>query len=157
MLIKSNLATVLDFGSPNGTTLMGGKSDGVKIPGMQLIPGLNEIDPEVWAMWTTGRAKCAGLDWHLAEKHIEVVKVEVEPADEEGQSIVRVVSADDFADLNAGDAIDLVKETFDVAILKMWFEAEKEGKSRTTVGDALLKQRELLEASVAETDNDPSG
>lgn len=156
MLIKNNLPTVLDFGSPNGTTLRdpGGKNNGVKIPGMQLIPGTNEVDPETWEMWTNGRAKCAGLDWHLAEKNVEVVKVEVEPADKDGQSIVKTVSAGDFAELKADDAIALLKETFDLAMLKEWGNAEHREKNRVTVLDAVTAQIELLEAQVEGTENE---
>ncbi len=154
VLVKSNLPTVLDFGSPpHGTTLKdpGGKNHGVKIPGFQLKPGVNEIPLEAWEMWTTGRAKCAGLDWHLSEKHIEVVKVEVEAADESGHSVVKAISADDFVDLRADDAIPLVKETFDVTMLKTWGKTEHDGRDRVTVLEAITEQIEMLETQVAGT------
>jgi hypothetical protein len=161
MLVKNNLPTVLDFGSPLGTTLKdpGGKNHGVKIPGLQLIPGMNDVDPEAWAMWTgDGRAaskgaggKPAGLDWHVAVKNVEVIKVEVEPPDAEGHSVVKTVSADEFADLKAEDAIDLAKECFDVEMLNMWGEAEDKGKRRSTVFAALREQIELLNTQASGT------
>ena len=156
MLVKNILPTVLDFGCPNGTTLKdpGGKNHGVKIPGMSLIPGNNEVPKETWETWTTGRAKCAGLDWHLAKKNLEVVKVEVEAPDKDGQSIVRTVSAEDFAGLNAGDAIGLVKETFDMQMLSAWHRAEREAKDRSTVLDAIKIQGEMLEAQASDTDGE---
>jgi hypothetical protein len=161
MLVKNNLPTVLDFGSPLGTTLKdpGGKNHGVKIPGLQLLPGMNDVDPAAWAMWTgEGRAaskgaggKPAGLDWHLQEKNVEVVKVEVEPADDAGHSVVKTVSGDEFADLRAEDAIAVVKETFDVRLLDTWGEAENDGKGRRTVLAALEEQVDLLNTQVSGT------
>jgi hypothetical protein len=164
MLVKNNLPTVLDFGNvPHGTKLHdpGGKNHGVFIPALQLMPGANEVDPEAWEMWTTGRAasvgaggKPAGLNWHLAQKNVEVVKVEVEAPDKDGHSVVKTVSADDFADLKADDAVDLVKETFDIAMLKVWLAAEEDGKDRITVESAIDDQIEMLGAQVAGTENE---
>lgn len=165
MLVKNNLPTVLDFGSwPNGTKLHapGTANHGVFIPALQLLPGMNEVDPEAWAMWTgDGRAaskgaggKPAGLDWHLSQRNVEVVRVEVEEPDKDGKSIVSTVSADDFADLGAYDAIDLVKETFDTAMLRAWAKAEMGGKERTTVMEAIQNQIEVLEAEVLGTENE---
>ena len=168
MLVNNNLPTVLDFGSyPNGTKLHdpGGKNEGVFIPGLQLQPGMNEVDPKAWAMWTgDGRAaskgadgKPAGLDWHIAQKNVEVVKVEVEKADESGQSIVKTVDAKDFADLSADDAIALVKETFVIGMLNTWSTAESDGKHRTTVLQALMDQVELLEMEAKGTTDEANG
>lgn len=167
MLVNNHLPTVLDFGSyPNGTKLRdpGGKNDGVFIPGLQLKPGMNEVDPEAWAMWTTGRAaskgaggKPAGLNWHVAVKNVEVVKVDVDEPDEDGNQTVKVAKAEDFADLKAKDAIALVKETFVVSMLEAWDEAEAEGEDRTTVKNAIDAQIELLEMKAKGTTDATDG
>lgn len=165
MLVKNNLPTVLEFGSyPNGTKLHspGTANHGVFIPGIQLLPGMNDVDPEAWAMWTgEGRAaskgaggKPAGLDWQLSVKNVEVVRVEVEAPDETGQSIVKTVASSDFAELKADDAIDLVKETFDLALLRAWATAEKDGKERSTVLGAVDDQVAVLEAQVSGTEEE---
>ena len=168
MLVTNNLPTVLDYGNyPNGTKLHdpGGKNEGVFIPALRLMPGMNEVDPEAWAMWTgDGRAaskgadgKPAGLDWQVAVKNVEVIKIEVEAADESGQSIVKVVSASDFAELKADDSITLVKETFVVSMLDAWAEAEKQGKDRTTVQNAIEAQIELLEQTASSATDEADG
>jgi hypothetical protein len=160
MLVKNNLPTVLDF---PGTTLRapGTENDGVVIPSIHLLPGTNDVDPEAWAMWTTGRArskgkdgKPAGLNWHLDVRNVEIVKVEVEPADKDGHSVVKTVTDADFAELKAADAIELAKETFDLARLNAWVKAEEKGKDRTTVLDALADQIDVLEAEVTGTEDD---
>jgi hypothetical protein len=164
MLVKNNLPTVLDFGNwPNGTTLHapGTKNHGFFIPAIQLLPGINPVDKEAWDMWTTGRAaskgaggKPAGLNWHLQEKNVEVVKVETEADEGSGQSIVTTVSSEDFTDLGAGDAIAIVKETFDLQMLEAWGEAESEEKDRTTVLNAITSQIEMLGAQASDTTDD---
>ena len=178
MLVKNNLPTVLDFGSfPNGTKLHGPGTEnhGFKIPGIQLLPGMNEVDAAAWAMWTgEGRAASkgangapAGLDWHILVKNVEVVKVEVEEADEKGHSIVKTVGADEFADLSANDAIALVNqtgygltsglETFVAAMLNKWGEAEDEGKHRATVFAALREQLDLLQKEALSAEDPADG
>jgi hypothetical protein len=160
MLVINHLPTVLDYGSPMGTTLKdpGGKNHGVKIPGLQLLPGTNDVDPEAWEMWTTGRAasvgaggKPAGLNWHLAVKNVEVVKVDAGETTEAGHSVVKTVSAGDFANLRADDAIDLIKDTFDVEMLNRWGNAEDKGKRRSTVFTALREQIDMINTQASGT------
>ncbi len=82
---------------------------------VMLVPGVNNITPEEWEKFKAPK---------LAQ--ILIDKGEIVPQEEDK----------DIADLNAKDAIELIEDTFNVALLEEW----KAGEERKTVIEAIEKQ-----------------
>lgn len=89
---------------------------------LSLLPGVNEVDAKKWAEFKTSPA----IVHFMGEGEIEEMDLPV-PHDDSPVQI---------DDLNQKDAIALVKETFDIALLNRWAENE----TRKGVLDALEKQ-----------------
>ena len=118
MIIKNKTLRLLNFGKK-----------------MKLIPGMNDVS-------------------HWDKKHLESIKSQLE--DLVKRNCIEMITPeieDDFADgvlspLNAGDAIAIVKETFDYDKLIAMQSEESEGKSRATVLKALSNQIAVSEDAV---------
>ncbi|KZE64973.1 hypothetical protein AWM68_20900 [Fictibacillus phosphorivorans] len=87
--------------------------------GVMLIPGANKISEAEWKDFSSH----------------PIMKKVVDDGD-----VVAHEEEKDFKDLKAKEAIELVKDTHDVALLNEW----QEGESRTTVLEAIDAQLAVL-------------
>lgn len=107
---------------------------------VRLIPGTNELDAKQAA--ELNEQMQYPLNKALLNKEIVIVGGEKA----EGKSI---------ADLNVNDTAILVADTFDVALLEKWLEAEKADKKRKTVILAIEEQIEAIKNPDKEDIVDP--
>lgn len=100
---------------------------------MRLIPGVNDV-----SKW----------------KNIKSIEGQLKTLEERGDIIIKKVEVeDDFAEgvlspLNAGDAISIVKDTFDYDKLVEMKEEEANDKNRSTVIKALEVQIQMSEEAL---------
>jgi hypothetical protein len=139
MLVINHMAKILRFGSMPHADVLAGKAPPAPLkkgkPGeykpsaiLMLVPGANEVSPEVWAHVC---ARFPSLKGHyMAEDLVEVVE------DAKGET----VTADDIGKLNEKAAVKLVKATADEAMLLRWLDTEE----RKGVVEAIENQLEAL-------------
>ena len=107
---------------------------------VRLIPGTNELDQKQAA--ELNEQMQYPLNKALLDKEIVIVG----GVKAESKSI---------ADLNVNDTAVLVADTFDVALLEKWLEAEKADKKRKTVILAIEEQIEAIQNPDKEDIVDP--
>lgn len=101
--------------------------------GLRLVPGTNEVDNVSWK----------GFISHPLNKHL-VDTGELVPQ----ETVDGAPKA--LGDLNGPEAVALVKDTYDMRLLASFLDEEEKGKKRSTVIDAIKKQAEETEKSIAE-------
>ena len=117
MLVVNHLPCALGFGSTEGERPLG----------MSLQPGNNTVEDGIWRLWSKGSQKCASLDWHIKEKHVEAF-----------ESV-------DFPALEEPAAVAAAKDTANLQLLRTWSDEEKSGDNRATVLAAIGERVESLE------------
>jgi hypothetical protein len=114
MLIKNNRERVLRVFEPSGR-------------GFILVPGVNQLDARTWEYLKTNRNFAKDVE----REHVTVL-TEEEPSSKSSQiSVFR----------NVREAFDIIRATFDVALLNSW----KVGEERGTIIKAIDEQLAKLE------------
>ncbi len=102
--------------------------------GLRLVPGVNNVDDSDWKDFVAHP-----LNKYLVESGELIPQETVDGAPKK------------LGDLNAPEAVSLVKDTFDLRLLAAFLdEEEKRDKKRPSVIDAIKKQAEEVEKSIEE-------
>ena len=119
----------------NTARLIGTKIGEQKV---RLIPGANDVDPEVWA----------------AMRDMRVIKTMLKAGDlEEPKTKAEAAPVVDFKKLKASDAVKLVSDTLDVDTLEGWYADE----DRKKVAEAIEKQLEKVALKSKKEDDEGEG
>lgn len=100
--------------------------------GLRLIPGTNNVEDASWKDFIG----------HPLNKHLVDTGELVPQETAEG-------APKTLGDLNGPEAVALVKDTYDMRLLASFLNEEEKGKKRSTVIDAIKKQAEETEKSIA--------
>lgn len=114
MLIKNNRERVLRVFEPSGR-------------GIVLLPGVSQLDPKTWNYLKSNRNFAKDIE----REHVTVLTEEEAPAKSSQISVFR----------NVREAFDIIRATFDVALLNSW----KVGEERGTIIKAIDEQLAKLE------------
>jgi hypothetical protein len=146
MLVKWNGKNVWSIGK--------GMADGAVV---QLVPGPNELEKADWEAIKDHPVVKARMEKDVIDmtrgkvKMLEVVvaKVETGSSDDNSGSDDNNEGGSTLSSLNATDAVKLIKETFNVELLRKWEEDETRKKPMAAIKaqfEAIEKSREEDEA-----------
>lgn len=109
--------------------------------GVRLVPGVNKVTEEQWERFASHP-----LNQVLIKKGelVPQIAAGADPSDE------LTGTPKTLAEVNAGEAVALIKDTHDLKLLAELLQEEEAGKKRSTVIDAISKQAETIEKEIEE-------